>query len=229
MAVYEWMETNRKQFHYIDNAGAFAELDIYQPKNSYVQCFEANNTYYVPAPQVLRRCFFLTVSEKAVLWELYSWFDKDAFCRDSLKTLSLYTGLSEKTVGIMILGLVEKGIISRKHTTSVDMFMLRDLSKNHYILLSEAIHYWYKKFISKHLPEDNRARKLENMFTYDMPFSVNLARKAVIRLIDSPSDCMRLERKLKQEGDFKELYSETMKELFKLLNDYYEAETSKIS
>ncbi|GFN31052.1 hypothetical protein [Paenibacillus xylaniclasticus] len=122
MAVYQWLDDMKNQFHYIDDEGAFAELDVEQEKGSYVTCRQANNT-----------------------------------------------GISEKTVSKMLNGLVDKGIIRRRHTSSTDIFMVCDLSKNPYILLSEGIHYWIKTFIRRCLPEGNRARKIENLFAFDVP------------------------------------------------------------
>ncbi|MNI89950.1 hypothetical protein D3C73_1474200 [compost metagenome] len=86
----------------------------------------------------------------------------------------------------MLNGLVDKGIIRRKHTSSTDMFMVCDLSKNPYILLSEGIHYWIKTIVRRCLPEENRARKIENLFAYDVPLSLNLARKSVNKIVRNP-------------------------------------------
>jgi len=66
MAVYQWLDDMKRQFHYIDDEGAFAELDVEEEKESYATCRQANNTYFLSVPQVLRRCFFLSVNEKAV-------------------------------------------------------------------------------------------------------------------------------------------------------------------
>lgn len=229
MAVYQWLDDMKTQFHYIDDEGAFAELDVEQEKGSYVTCRQANNTYFLSVPQVLRRCFFLSVNEKAVLWELMSWLDDIGYSRVSLKTLSLYTGISEKTVSKMLNGLVDKGIIRRRHTSSTDMFMVCDLSKNPYVLLSEGIHYWIKTFIRRCLPEGNRARKIENLFAFDVPMSLNLARKAVNTFIRNPRTYGHFIKKLKQEGSFKGQYEETMNEVIKMLGDYYEEESQKLA
>ena len=224
MAVYLWLNDMKNQFHYIDDEGAFAELDVEQEKGSYVTCIQGNNTHFLSVPQVLRRCFFLSVNEKAVLWELMSWLDDIGFSRVSLKTLSLYTGISEKTVSKMLNALVDKGIIRRKHTSSTDMFMVCDLSKNPYILLSEGIHYWIKTIVRRCLPEENRARKIENLFAYDVPLSLNLARKAVNKIVRNPHTYEYFIKKLKQKGSFKEQYEETINEVIKMLEGYYEEE-----
>lgn len=228
MAVYEWLNDMKTQFHYISDEGAFAELDMEQEKDSFVMCLQGNNTYFLSVPQVLRRCFFLSVNEKAVLWELMSWLDDTGFSRVSLKTLSLYTGISEKTVSSMLNGLAKKGIIRRKHTSSTDMFMVCDLSKNPYILLSEGIHYWIKTFIRKCLPKENRARKIENLFAYDVPMSLNLARKAVNKVVRNPRNYEYFINKLKQEGSFMKHYRVTINELIDTLGGYYEEEIQKL-
>lgn len=104
-----------------------------------------------------------------------SWLDKDGFRRVSLKTLSLYTGLSEKTVSKMLKGLVEKMIINRKHTTSVDMFMIRELQENPFILLSEAIHHWFTAIVRDCTSIRNSKREIEHMIHYaydDTPIAI---------------------------------------------------------
>ena len=221
MAVYRWLDKIQHQFKFVGSEGAFAELEFEQPKETYVRCSEANNDYFLLVPQVLRRCFFLTPHERSVLWELMSWMDEDGFCKVSLKTLSMYTGLTEKTVSKMLNGLVQKSIIMRKHTNSTDMFLMQDLSKNPYVLISEAVHSWIKFYIRQTQPKENRARKLENLFSYNIPASFDLARKHALQFVNTAHLHEPFIKKLMKDGNFKELYKETIDELDKLLSDSF--------
>lgn len=228
MALHEWLDEIKDQFEFINDEGAFEYVGE-RTRGSYMRCYQSNNGYFLPIPQVLRRCFFLSSNEKTVLWELMSWFDKDGFRRISLKTLSLYTGLSEKTVSKMLNGLVEKEIIHRKHTSSVDMFMIQKLKENPYILLSEAIHHWIKEIIRECTSIRNSKQEVEHKLLYnydDTPIAINLARKAVHRLVNNPDLYMRFIRTLKW-GRLKEQYDTMTQELFRQLFIYYDEEGRK--
>lgn len=229
MAGYPWLDKIQHQFHYIGDEGAFAELEFEQPKDSYVRCRSVNNDYFLLTPQVLRRCFFLSPNEKTVLWELMSWMNEFGYCRVAQKTLEMYTGLSDKTVGKMIRGLVKKGFIRKKHTNSTDMYMMRDLSKNPYVLLSEGIHHWIRARLYDWIPSDVKVRKLENLFSYDMPTSLDLMRKTVKQFINTPRHYKPFISKLMMDGNYKELYETTMLELERFLTQNYNTKAVQAS
>lgn len=107
------------------------------------------------------------------------------------------------------------------------MFMVFHLSKKPYILLNEGIHYWIRTFICRCLPDENRARKI-NPVRITCSLSLNLARKAVNQIIRNPRIYKNFIQKLQQEGSFKEQYEETINEVMKMLEGYYEEESHKL-
>ncbi|KEQ25448.1 helix-turn-helix domain-containing protein [Paenibacillus tyrfis] len=226
MAVYKWLDRLQNQFDYIDNEGAFSYKGIFscEDKKRYknaVVCSSPNNTYFLNVPQTLRRCLFLSTNEKAVLWELMSWMNNDeGCCQVPLKTLEMYTGLSYKTVGKMIQGLVKKGFIKKRHTFSADVYRICDLSQNPYILASECVYDWYKKYHALCKP-DERSMMLENIIEYDIPQSLDSARKAVYEFVEDEKHYRKFINMMEEAGDFKENYLEMIGLLESYLNEIH--------
>lgn len=106
---------------------------------------------------------FFSPNELSVLWELVWRLDENGYGSVSQKTIELYTGLSNKTVGKMMNQLMKKGFIQKKRTTATDIIRTCNLSKNPYILVSEGVHYWISFVIGIFLP-DQKGKKLESQF-----------------------------------------------------------------
>lgn len=136
-------------------------------------------------PHVIRRCFFLTVTEQAVLWEILAWMNNEGgYCRLSQKTIAFYTRLSDRTVRKVIKSLVDKGFISKKLSNSTDVYKINKLNQNPYVLVSEFIHGWCHSCV---LPK-NGQEMMEFEIDYSMPASLECMRKAVEQFIENDSD-----------------------------------------
>ncbi|MFS0688761.1 hypothetical protein AB1K89_05915 [Sporosarcina sp. 179-K 8C2 HS] len=110
---------------------------------------------FTMVPEVLRRCHFLSPTEKEVLYELISWasttkIHSDGYCKVTESHISVNTTLGLSTVKKAISSLEKKGCIRK----AVDfdrrnIYVINDASENPYVILSEWIHHY-------------RARKLNN-------------------------------------------------------------------
>lgn len=102
---------------------------------------------FTMVPEVLRRCHFLTPTEKEVLYELISWasttkIHSDGYCKVTESHISVNTTLGLSTVKKAISSLEKKGFIRK----AVDfdrrnIYVINDASENPYVILSEWVHH----------------------------------------------------------------------------------------
>lgn len=130
-----------RPFKHIEQMGA-RDLgeDIFFPN-------EHSGTFTI-VPEVLRRCHFLSPTEKEVLYELISWasttkIHSDGYCKVTESHISVNTTLGLSTVKKAVSSLKKKGFIRK----AVDfdrrnIYVINGASENPYVILSEWIHYY---------------------------------------------------------------------------------------
>jgi hypothetical protein len=136
--------------------------------------------YYVKIPDVVRRCFFLSSSEKEVLYELISWVSTaplaDGVCKVTESHIQINAGLSLATVKNCLASLARKEFISiRSDLDSRNVYRIHDGNKNPYLLLSEYLHYLIKtstKFWA------------ENVFEYEQEVRISRGKKLFAQAVD---------------------------------------------
>ncbi|WP_342514614.1 hypothetical protein MKY34_07775 [Sporosarcina sp. FSL K6-1522] len=104
-------------------------------------------------PEVLRRCHFLSSTEKEVLYELISWASTtkkqpDGYCKVTESHIRVNTTLGLSTVKKAISSLAKKGFIRK----AVDfdrrnIYVINGASENPYVILSEWVHLYRKRMI----------------------------------------------------------------------------------
>lgn len=218
MGAFNWLNDAIDRFNYVGNDGAVEGILIPEgEEGNYVRCWEANLGHYLRTPNVLRRCFFLSPNELSVLWELVWRLDENG-----------YGSVSQKTIGKMMNQLMKKGFIQKKRTTATDIIRTCNLSKNPYILVSEGVHYWISFVIGIFLP-DQKGKKLESQFDSNVSASLDLVRKVVKQFVGQPRQYQPFIERLQANGDFKDLYVETMRDLQDYLTDAYNAKAFQIN
>ncbi|MBE1446160.1 hypothetical protein [Paenibacillus sp. OAS669] len=119
------------------------------------ELYSINTGYYLPIPDILRRCYFLQQSEKQVLFELVSWAssnedsDEIGYCSVPELIIRGATNLSRSSSMNAIKVLEEKGFIDvRRYFNQRNRYKILSLSKNPYVLLSEWVHWNRRQQIS---------------------------------------------------------------------------------
>ncbi len=123
---------------------------------------------FVIIPDMLRRCKFLSSSEKEVLYELISWASTSSFyingwCKVTEIQISNHTGLALSTVKKVVRDLAEKGFIIKIQDFDMrNKYHLITFDKNPWIILSEILYeiqsqadFYYNKSLIKN--EDSRS------------------------------------------------------------------------
>lgn len=204
------------QFDYIGKNGA-----VNEKTDDCVNMYEVNNAFFVVVPDTLRRCYFLSSTEKDVLWELISWANVDAgFCKVLQGIISQNISLSISTVKSAINSLVKKGLVEkRKVTKRENLYRIADMSKNPYILVSEAVHYYLRDFIESHKNNDY-------LYKQDLNCAFSLSVEAYIagvnKFINTPKLYLPIIESLQVDSEaFTMLYKQVMKELHKVLDTCY--------
>lgn len=113
---------------------------------------EHSGTFTI-VPEVLRRCHFLTPTEKEVLYELISWASttktySDGYCKVTESHIRVNTTLGLSTVKKAISTLSKKGFIRKAvDFDGRNIYIINGASENPYIILSEWVHFFRKKMI----------------------------------------------------------------------------------
>ncbi|MFJ7935539.1 hypothetical protein [Sporosarcina sp. NPDC096371] len=113
---------------------------------------EHSGTFTI-VPEIIRRCHFLSSTEKEVLYELISWASTtkahpDGVCKVTESHIRVNTTLGLSTVKKAISSLSKKGFIRK----AVDfdrrnIYVINGASENPYIILSEWVHHYRKKML----------------------------------------------------------------------------------
>jgi DNA-binding MarR family transcriptional regulator len=107
---------------------------------------QAHTGFYTKIPDCIRRCFFLSSTEKEVIYELISWASTsakfgDGYCKVTESHIRVNTGLSLATVKNTISSLSRKGFISkRKVYDGRNLYRINGAERNPYLILSEYLH-----------------------------------------------------------------------------------------
>ncbi|NOU94884.1 hypothetical protein GC093_16885 [Paenibacillus sp. LMG 31456] len=119
------------------------------------QIASINAKYYLPTPDILRRCYFIQQSEKQVLFELMSWAssnhesDETGYCSVPELIIRGATNLSRSSIMNAIKSLKAMGFIEvRRYYNQRSRYKIMSLSKNPYVLISEWVHYDRKQLIT---------------------------------------------------------------------------------
>lgn len=113
---------------------------------------EHSGTFTI-VPEVIRRCHFLTSTEKEVLYELISWASttkaySDGYCKVTESHIRVNTTLGLSTVKKAISSLTKKGFIRKVvDFDGRNIYIINGASENPYIILSEWVHFFRKKMI----------------------------------------------------------------------------------
>jgi DNA-binding transcriptional regulator YhcF (GntR family) len=117
-------------------------------------CPFQQNKYYIPYPNMIRKCYGLSMNERGVLLDILSHLGKNEEAFPSQETIACNLGISESTVKSAITSLEQKGFIKTiRRRGHVNHYRIDQLESNPYITLSETIHYflrWYQpRFVKK--------------------------------------------------------------------------------
>ncbi|WML58550.1 hypothetical protein [Neobacillus sp. PS2-9] len=136
--------------------------------NLYYQLETFNSGYFVVIPQAITRCYFFDTNNTfSVFVALISWFDENGQRDVSRSILAEHSRVTVRTLDKALKELVSKGFISKKgnaHNNEKDAntYTLSDLTKNPYIILSEAI------YTTKYGIRDARLRDSIENFVYPL-------------------------------------------------------------
>ena len=106
-------------------------------------------------PEILRRCHFLSLTEKEVLYELISWASTtkkypDGYCKVTESHIRVNTTLGLSTVKKAISSLAKKGFIRKAiDFDGRNIYVIHGASENPYLILSEWVHNYRKRGIDK--------------------------------------------------------------------------------
>ncbi|SOC02839.1 hypothetical protein SAMN05880501_103116 [Ureibacillus xyleni] len=130
-------EVNKKQFN---------EKFIEPVRALFENCNSINNHYFLTIPQPISRClFFSNNNVYAVFTILLTWFGDNGKWDVSRSVLAKQSRVTTKTVDKAINELVVKGFIRKKvnirgNEKDFNTYILNDLTKNPFLILSEAIY-----------------------------------------------------------------------------------------
>jgi len=220
----EYLRKAIYQYSFIGNDGAVEE----DSEENEISMYQVHNGFYVVAPDVIRRNFFLSSNEKEVLWELFSWAANDGgFCSVSQRIMCTNLNLSESTVKKVINSLQKKQFIEKRKTTKRrNVYKIVDLRRNPYILLSEYCHKFLQRVI-KYATMDESF--IFNEEEYNTPLTVDGYLAGVLYFVNTESIYMPFINKLMtKEVNFKEVYNITMADVGTAINKCYNLKVSEI-
>lgn len=143
--------------------------------------------YYLPTPDMFRRCYFIQQSEKQVLFELMSWAssnhesDEIGYCSVPELIIRGNTNLSRSSIMNAIKTLKAKGFIDVRHYYNQrNRYKIMSTSKNPYVILSELVH-WERKY------QIGKWEHIENNFTFSdvLSFSVHCYTEASLKFVNT--------------------------------------------
>lgn len=128
---------------------------LYSEKEERIQFPEEHSGNFTIIPENIRRCHFLSFTEKEVLYELISWASttkaySDGYCKVTESHIRVNTTLGLSTVKKAISSLSKKGFIRK----AVDfdrrnIYMINGASENPYVILSEWVHNYRIRMIDR--------------------------------------------------------------------------------
>ncbi len=216
----------RNQYDYISAEGAVCEE---ASTAGDIELEGVHNTFFVIVPDVLRRCMFLSSSEKDILWELFSWAGNDeGYCEVLQDIIATNCNMSVSTVKTALKSLLKKGfIIKRMASRRKNRYKIANLSKNPYVLLSEMLYNIiqnnYKKF-----DENN-----DLLFNVEENFDLALYKKEIVETIrrfthDEELYMPVIKILLKPCDDFREVYTAAQEETYKIINEHFKKVQSEM-
>lgn len=129
------------------------EEKLYSENGERIQFPEEHTGNFTIIPENIRRCHFLSSTEKEVLYELISWASttkthSDGYCKVTESHIRVNTTLGLSTVKKAISSLSKKGFIRK----AVDfdrrnIYIINGASENPYVILSERVHNYRKRMI----------------------------------------------------------------------------------
>ncbi|UNL85725.1 hypothetical protein [Priestia koreensis] len=127
-------------------------------------------------PEVIRRCHFLTSTEKDVLYELIAWASttknkQDGTCKVTESHIRVNTNLGLSTVKKSIQSLHKKGFISKAlDYDKSNIYRIKGVDKNPYVILSEWLFYI----------RDQRIQSFSNMMLENEQYNYALSKKIFV-------------------------------------------------
>lgn len=109
------------------------------------------NMYYIPYPNMIRKCYGLSMNERGVLLDILSHLGENEEAFPSQETIACNLGISESTVKSAITALEKKMFIKTiRRRGRVNRYRIDLLESNPYFALSETIHFFLRLYQPKY-------------------------------------------------------------------------------